>query len=126
MKRKTNYSLNKQDKEIVEVFTELGMPKNLAKTLIYISNVDECRSKDIEKGVNLLQPQVSVAIQELRKKGWVKKYEIKKKRKGRPVHRYSLNRSLSNIVDSFQKEKTEEVKTIQKNLTDLENIINSV
>ena len=99
------------------------MPKNLAKTLIYVSNVDECQSSEIEKGVNLLQPQVSVAIQELRNRGWIKKYDKKKKAKGRPIHRYSLNKSISDIVDSFQKEKIEEVKAIKKNLADLEDII---
>ena len=47
------YELNSKDEKIIDVFVELGMPKNLARTLMYISQVDECRSAEIEKGADL-------------------------------------------------------------------------
>jgi predicted transcriptional regulator len=123
MKQKTGYVLNQQDETIIHLFTNLGMPKNLAKTLLYISQVEDCRSQDIERGVELLQPQVSLAIQELKKKGWVKKHDKKKKGKGRPVHHYHLTKPLSELIKNFQNDKVRELETIKKNFSELETIL---
>jgi len=81
------------------------MPKNLAKTLLYISQFDECKCTDIEHGADLRQPEVSRSIQELRKRGLVKKRDIKKKGKGRPVHIYKPTTNLSEISKAFELEK---------------------
>jgi len=69
MRNTKSYRFNSQDEKIIKVFTELGMPRNLVKTLIYISQVEECRSAEIEHGANLRQPEVSVAMQQLQKRG---------------------------------------------------------
>lgn len=123
MKQKNRYLVEHQDENIVHLFTNLGMPKNLAKTLLYISQVDHCRSQDIEQGAKLLQPQVSLAIQELKKKGWVKKHDKKKKGKGRPVHQYYLTKTLPEILNNLQHEKQQEIETIKKNFSELEAIL---
>ena len=67
MKQKRSRVLDEKDDKAVELFAELGMPKNLAKTLMYISQVDECKSADVEQGADLRQPEVSVAMQEMRR-----------------------------------------------------------
>jgi len=108
------------------LFTELGMPKNLAKTLMYISQIDECRSANVEVGANLRQPDVSVAIQELRRRGWVKKRDLKKKGKGRPTHIYKSKMHLSEIMKDFEQEKLKEIDTIKSDLEKLNNIIESI
>ncbi|HEC89753.1 MAG TPA: ArsR family transcriptional regulator, partial [Thermoplasmatales archaeon] len=92
MKRKRALVLDEKDEKAVDIFTDLGMPRNLAKTLLYVSQFDECRSADIEQGADLRQPEVSVAMQELRRRGWVEKRDLKKKGKGRPVHIYRLTK----------------------------------
>ena len=46
-KSKISYVLDEKDDKAVQLFTDLGMPRNLAKTLMYISQVDECRSIDV-------------------------------------------------------------------------------
>jgi len=124
VKNKT-YKFNTQDKKIINVFTELGMPKNFAKTLLYISNVDECRSSEIERGANLRQPEVSVAMQHLQDKGWIEKRDLKKKGKGRPVHLYSLSSPITKIVKNFEEEKTKEINEIKNDLSDLKKLIQS-
>ncbi len=123
MTKKASYKLQSQDERIVHVFTDLGMPKNLAKTLLYISHVDECRSAEIERGANLRQPEVSIAMQHLQDKGWVEKRDLKKKGKGRPVHLYSLKAPLPKIIKSFEQEKLKEVDAIKKDLTSLKSLI---
>ncbi len=126
MKRKRSFVLDEKDNKAVRLFSELGMPKNLAKTLLYISQVEECRSADVEQGADLRQPEVSVAMQELRRRGWAKKRDIKKKGKGRPVHIYKLTSDLPKILKSFEKEKMKEVENIRQDLNQLTNLISTI
>jgi predicted transcriptional regulator len=123
MKRRRSFVLDEKDNKAVQLFAELGMPKNLAKTLLYISQVDECRSADVEQGADLRQPEVSVAMQELRRRGWAKKRDVKKKGKGRPVHLYKLTSDLPTILKSFEKEKMKEVDDVKHDLGQLHNLI---
>ena len=123
MKRKRSFVLDEKDDKAVQLFAELGMPKNLAKTLMYISQVDECRSAEVEQGADLRQPEVSVAMQELRRRGWAKKRDLKKKGKGRPVHIYKLTKGLPEILGSFEEEKMKQVETIKNDLTDLQSLV---
>jgi len=123
MKRKRSFVLDEKDDKAVHLFAELGMPKNLAKTLMYISQVEECRSADVEQGADLRQPEVSVAMQEMRRRGWVKKRDLKKKGKGRPVHIYKLTKPLNDILTTFQDEKMKQVETIKSDLSQLHSLI---
>jgi predicted transcriptional regulator len=123
MKHKRSFVLDEKDDKAVELFSELGMPKNLAKTLMYISQVEECRSADVEQGADLRQPEVSVAMQELRRRGWAKKRDLKKEGKGRPVHIYKLTKPLPQILKSFEDEKMKQVDTIKSDLSELQGIV---
>jgi predicted transcriptional regulator len=123
MKRKRSFVLDDKDDKAVSLFADLGMPKNLAKTLMYISQVEECRSADVEQGADLRQPEVSVAMQEMRRRGWAKKRDLKKKGKGRPVHIYKLTKPLPTILKNFEQEKMKQVETIRQDLDDLHSLI---
>lgn len=125
MKQNKPYTFNSQDEKIIKVFTDLGMPRNLAKTIMYISQVEECRSAEIEHGARLRQPEVSVAMQQLLKKGWVSRRDLKKKGKGRPVHIYKLKSPIEKIVSNFEKEKTKEIDSIKNDLEQLKTLIGS-
>jgi len=123
MKQKEIYMLDENDDRAIELFVKLGMPKNLAKTLLYVSQFDECLCADIEQGADLRQPEVSIAMQELRKKNWVKKRNLKKKGKGRPVHVYKPSTNLNQILKSFETEKNQEFENIKKDISELKSII---
>ena len=123
MRRRESYVLDEKEDKAVQIFTELGMPKNMAKTLLYLSQVPECKSADIEHGVDLRQPEVSIAMQELHKRGWVKKRDLKKKGKGRPVHIYKASMHLSEIWKAFEQDKIKELKTVKNDISELKNII---
>ena len=125
IKRKNLFVLDEKDDKAIQLFTELGMPKNLAKTLIYISQVDECKCADVEKGADLRQPEVSIAMQELDRRGWVKKRDLKGQGKGRPVHIYKPTTHLSEIMKAFEQEKLKEVESVKSDLSELKNLIES-
>ncbi len=122
-KSRISYVLDETDDKAVQLFTDLGMPRNLAKTLLYISQVDECRSVDVEQGADLRQPELCVSMQELRRRGWAKKRDMKKKGKGRPVHLYKLTKPLGEILENFEREKMHEVETVEKNLQVLKDVV---
>ncbi len=123
MKQKEVYMLDEDDERAIQLFVKLGMPKNLAKTLLFVSQFDECQCADIEQGADLRQPEVSIAMQELRKKNWVKKRNLKKKGKGRPVHIYKPATNLNEILKSFESEKNQEFENIKKDISELKTII---
>ena len=126
MKQKSSLVLDEEDGKVVQLFTGLGMPKNLAKTLTYISQVDECRSADVEKSANLRQPEVSIAMQELRNRGWAEVQSFKKKKgKGRPIHIYKATKPLSQVMEEIEQEKTKELEAIKDNMLELKNIFNN-
>ena len=93
---------------------------------MYVCQVDECRSTDIEQAADLRQPEVSVAMQELRKRGWIEKRDLKKQGKGRPVHVYYPTVSLDQILDSFEEEKLSEINNIRTNISELRNSISTL
>jgi len=123
MKQKNVYMLDKEDDKAIQLFVKLGMPKNLAKTLLYVSQFDECKCADVEQGADMRQPEVSIAIQELRRRGWVKKRDLKKRGKGRPTHIYKPTTHLSEIWKAFEQEKLKEVENVKNDMSELKNII---
>lgn len=116
-------TLTSTDKKVINVFSDLGVSKNLAKTLMYISRVDQCRSADIERGANLRQPEVSVAMQQLTDRGWISKTNQKKEGKGRPIYIYKLTTKIDDIFEYFQEEKHHEIEDIQQNLSELKSLL---
>lgn len=126
MEQKKIISLDQKDIKISELLVDLGIQKNIAKSLIYVAQFKkECNSSDIEAGAGLRQPEVSIAMQILREKGWVKKREKKKKGKGRPVYLYTLKETLLNIIDQIEKDKQREIEKIKKDLEEIKKLISS-
>jgi predicted transcriptional regulator len=123
MKLKSSFVLDENDNKIAQLFADLGMSKNLAKTLMYISQVDECCSSEMEKALDLRQPEVSLVMQEIRRRRWAKKHDIKREGKGRPVHVYEPTMHLPEILKAFEQEKLKEVEKIKRDISELRNII---
>lgn len=106
----------KRDEILIELMTKAGMPKNLSKALLFIARKEETTSVEIEKATGLRQPEVSIAMQELRRRKWVEKRDIKKEGKGRPVHSYRLSVDFSDIVDTICGLETERIRRMEENL----------
>src|SRR2546430_17455514 len=78
--------LSRRDENLVDLLIETGLSRNIAKTLVFLSKREETTSVEIEKATGLRQPEVSIAMQELRRRKWVDKRDIKQEGKGWPVH----------------------------------------
>jgi len=110
---------SKKDESLVDLLVNTGMPKNVAKTLAFLRKKEETTSVEIEIMTALRQPEVSIAMQELRRRKWVIKRDIKKEGKGRPVHAYKLAIPFDKIVDTLEKEERKRMESIEKNIDQL-------
>ncbi len=112
-----------EDERLVDLLLKTGMRKNVAKTLVFLKNTPETTSVDIENSTSLRQPEVSIAMQELRNRGWVEKRDIKKKGKGRPVHAYQLAVGFPEIIDALEEDEKHRVQGILLNVEELRKIV---
>ena len=109
----------KEDEKLAEVLQRAGLPRNVARTLVYMRKKDEVKSIEIEKNTELRQPEVSIAMKYLREKGWITKRDIKKEGKGRPVHGYRLAKPFDKIIAEIEKDLQGEIKKIEKLIKEL-------
>ncbi|MBN1109532.1 MAG: ArsR family transcriptional regulator [Methanomassiliicoccales archaeon] len=110
---------SKKDESLVELLVNTGMPKNVAKTLAFLRKKEETTSVEIEIITALRQPEVSIAMQELRRRKWVIKRDIKKEGKGRPVHAYKLAIPFEKIIETLEKEERKRIESIERNIEQL-------
>jgi len=115
--------LTETEEKTVRLLSETGLNKNIAKVVVFLSKSGEAISRDIERAANLRQPEVSLAMKELKEWGWVKERELKKKGKGRPLKSYKLTLDLKEIVSELVEKKKEEISRIEKDLGELEKLV---
>lgn len=95
------------------------IPRSVAYTLVYIRDKGEVTSVEIERETGLRQPEVSIAMQWLRRKGWINKRNMKKEGKGRPVHGYRLSKEFNEILDEIIGELASKISEINENIEQL-------
>jgi len=90
--------------------------------LTYLAGVAEATSREIEIGSDLRQPEVSIAMREIRKMGWISERDEKNPGKGRPYRIYKLNKSLPEIIDYLETEKAKESEQIMRQIEKLKSL----
>ena len=100
-----------REEEFANLLIGLGVKRNVAKVLVYLSRVSEATSREIERGTDLRQPEVSIAMRTMKENRWVESRESKADSKGRPVKIYQLVRPINEIMDTIESDKKKEAKT---------------
>jgi len=98
----------------------------LAKALVYLANVNESVSRNIELGAGLRQPEVSIAMRELRERGWIEEWEQKKEGKGRPLKCYRLSVELCDIIDHLDDSRKRDAQQDEETITTLRSLSRTV
>jgi len=110
--------LDEKEQELVEALEAVGVRRNVATIIVYLKDLEEATSRDIEKGSGLRQPEVSIAMRTLREKGWIAERDVKGSGKGRPTRLYRLVISIDEIIGYFEEIKRREsaraIETIQR------------
>ena len=105
--------LDEKDEEIADILISLGMSRNVATTLIYLQNKNAAKSIDLERVGRLHQPEVSIAMRQLKERGWITEREEKKTGKGRPNKIYSLKVGFNDIIAQIETERKKTVDMAQ-------------
>ena len=103
MKQQTIYFFTEKEEEFANLLIEIGMKKNTAKVLVFLANITEATSRVIERGTDLRQPEVSIAIRYLDDQGWITSRVSKEESRGRRVRIYKLARPINEIVGGIEK-----------------------
>jgi predicted transcriptional regulator len=105
---------SEQEEQFCSLLTMLGIRRNVARALVFLANVPETTSRDIERSTDLRQPEVSLAMQHLVKRAWVSARVFKPDNRGRPTKIYALALPMENILSAIEEEKRNEAnRTIQ-------------
>ncbi len=105
---------------MVKLLVRAGTPKNLARTLVFLAAEGETTSVGIEKSVGMRQPEVSISMKDLRRRGWVTKRDLKKEGKGRPLHAYRLAKPFPDIVDEIVEAERQKIEQAEADLRRLQ------
>ncbi len=108
--------------EFASILMKVGLKRNVAKVLTYLASVAEATSREIEIGSDLRQPEVSIAMREIRKMDWISERDEKNPGKGRPYRIYKLNKSLPEIIDYLETEKAKESEQIMRQIEKLKSL----
>ncbi len=125
MKAITVKQLDKKDEEVAGDLFSLGMSRPAAMTLTYLLNADEAMSSEIEKGTGLHQPEVSIAVKQLKESDWIKQREEKKPGKGRPYNIFSLKIGFNKIVAQLDEQNRKVADEMQSKIERLKDITRS-
>ncbi len=113
--------MTEEEQKLAKILVTSNIPRSVAFTLVYTRGKEEVTSVEIERETGLRQPEVSIAMQWLRRKGWINKRNMKKEGKGRPVHGYRLSKDFDEIIEEIIQEQTDKIKEIQENIKELNN-----
>ena len=111
IKSKNVLYFTEREEEFAALLHRIGMGKNVSKVLVYLANTKETTSRDIERGTDLRQPEVSMVMTALMELKWIGCREERDQKKGRPVKIYHLALPISEVVDSIERSTTANVNS---------------
>ena len=107
MKRVEAWEVNGKDKKLIQILQDLGYSRGFSKVVVYFFFFKKGLSSEIERTMNMRQPEVSVSIHELLKQNCLECTQIQPQgrgNKGRPRILYSLKKEPADILECIEKE----------------------
>ena len=108
--------LDEKDEEIADALISLGLGRNAALALAYMRNTNSTTSTDLERSARLRQPEVSIAMRQLKERDWINEREEKKLGKGRPYKIYKLKVGFDDIIAQLEKQQIKAVEETQASI----------
>jgi predicted transcriptional regulator len=99
---------SEKEEEFANLLIDIGMKRNVAKVLVFLIYAKEATSRAIERGIDLRQPEVSLAIKYMAGQGWVTSEEVPSAKKGRPNKKYALAIPVREIMAAIEKNTKDE------------------
>lgn len=117
-KLKEEIKRTEKNKKMCDAIQRVGFGRIEAKILTYMLNngTASALSRDIEHAMGIRQPEASIGLQGLLKLNIIKWDVLRIETKGRPVHRYSLEKSVEatkkSIISIAEKKIIEQVANV--------------
>ncbi len=113
-------------KEMVDLLVSLGADLNTAKTLMCLHVHGSSKSSELQKQCKLRQPDVSIAINKLKKMEIIHIVSTSSNGRGRPSHIYELSVPLNEALIPFRNLAVERLSDLQSQLSRLSELTDSV
>ena len=118
--------LDDDDNEFVDILRSLGVQWNVAKVITYLVVAGESTSREIERGTDMRQPEVSIAMRTLRRENWVDEKDVKSSEgKGRPHKVYTLIPPVDEIIRSIEDAKRKKSAEAMESIRKLKELVSS-
>ncbi|MCX6700166.1 MAG: ArsR family transcriptional regulator [Methanomicrobiales archaeon] len=131
MKSKNIQYFTEREEEFADLLMRIGINRNVSKVLVYLAKTPCATSRDIERGTDLRQPEVSIVMTTMMERKWIEsrdektEYKIgqKAEHKGRPVKIYTFALPICEVVDSIERETMARINEQLKMVTQLRTYI---
>ena len=110
---------DEKEEAMAGALISLGMSRNDAMTLAYMQNTNSATSIELERSTRLHQPEVSIAMKQLKERDWINESEEKKPGKGRPYKIYSLKVGFNEIIAQLE---TQQKKAVNEERAKIERL----
>ncbi len=104
------YTFTKKEESSANLLIEAGLVRHSARTLVFLANIPEATSRDIERGTDLRQGEVSKAISYFTGRGWVESRKLAQEKRGRSMCIYRLVVPLSEILSAIEQDMRDEME----------------
>lgn len=94
--------LTDSEGEVIRLLVEVGLKNHEARLLVVFFRGLQPTSRELERIADLRQPEVSIAVSSLSKRGWVYVSDLNTANKGRPIKIFALTKSIDNILDDIK------------------------
>jgi len=105
MRQETVTYFTEKEEEFANLLIKIGTRKNIAKVLVFLVKTPEATTLALERGTNMRQSEVSIAMRYLMDQAWIRSRESPSENKGRPMIIYTLAKSIDEIMDCIENEK---------------------
>jgi predicted transcriptional regulator len=114
--------IDEKNEEIADTLISLGMSRPAARTLSHLQNMNSATSVDLERGATLCQPEVCIAMKQLKERDWINEREDKKPGKGRPYKVYSLKVGFDKIITELENQQRKAADEAQEKIERLKEL----
>ena len=112
--------------ELREKLILLGANENTASVLLCLHYHGASTSKELQSQCNIRQPDVSMAISELREMNLVHYSPRSESSRGRPAHIYSLRMNLENSLQPFENRARKRAKDLLNQVDEINRLVAQV
>lgn len=105
---------------------DLGTNENVASVLLCLHNHGALTSRDLQCNCNIRQPDVSMAISELREMNLVHYSPQSESSRGRPAHIYRLRMGLEQSIQPFVNQARKHAKEILSDVDAINELVGKI